>query len=209
MYRPKRTTSSLLGMIAVVAIALQACASYETLPPVAAKIEGTGPEYIIGPLDNLNIFVWRNPDVSITVPVRPDGRISTPLIEDLTATGKTPTQLARDIEGELSKFIQDPIVTVIVTGFNGPFERQVRVVGQATRPQAIPYRDNMTLLDVMVAVGGITEFAAGNRASIVRAVDNQQRQYRVRLSDLVKDGDVTANVQMLPGDILIIPESWF
>lgn len=209
MHRPTKTTSRLLGIIAVLGIALQGCAQYETLPPVAAKIEGTGPEYIIGPLDTLNIFVWRNPDVSISVPVRPDGRISTPLIEDLTATGKTPTQLARDIEGELSKFIQDPIVTVIVTGFNGPFERQVRVVGQATRPQAIPYRDNMTLLDVMVAVGGVTEFAAGNRASIVRAVDNQQRQYRVRLSDLVKDGDVSANVQMLPGDILIIPESWF
>lgn len=209
MYRPTKTTSCLLGITAVLAIALQACAQYDTLPPVAAKIEGPGPEYIIGPLDNLNIFVWRNPDVSITVPVRPDGRISTPLIEDLTATGKTPTQLARDIESELSKFIQDPIVTVIVTGFNGPFERQVRVVGQATRPQAIPYRDNMTLLDVMVAVGGVTEFAAGNRASIVRAIDNQQKQYRVRLSDLIKDGDVSANVQMLPGDILIIPESWF
>lgn len=209
MYRPTKTKSCLLGITAVLAIALQACAQYDTLPPVAAKIEGPGPEYIIGPLDNLNIFVWRNPDVSITVPVRPDGRISTPLIEDLTATGKTPTQLARDIESELSKFIQDPIVTVIVTGFNGPFERQVRVVGQATRPQAIPYRDNMTLLDVMVAVGGVTEFAAGNRASIVRAIDNQQKQYRVRLSDLIKDGDVSANVQMLPGDILIIPESWF
>jgi polysaccharide export outer membrane protein len=141
--------------------------------------------------------------------VRPDGRISTPLIEDLPAAGKTPTQLARDLEAELAKFIQDPIVTVIVTGFNGPFAHQVRVVGQATRPQAIPYRDNMTLLDLMVAVGGITEFAAGNRASIVRTVNNEQKQYRVRVSDLVKDGDVSANVAILPGDILIIPETWF
>lgn len=205
----KKISSAALACVAFAMFAVSGCASYEDLPPATPKVEGPGPEYIIGPLDNLNIFVWRNPDVSISVPVRPDGRISTPLIEDLAAAGKTPTQLARDVEGELAKFIQDPIVTVIVTGFNGPFARQVRVVGQATRPQAIPYRDNMTLLDVMVAVGGITEFAAGNRASIVRTVNTEQKQYRVRVSDLVKDGDVTANVQMLPGDILIIPESWF
>jgi polysaccharide export outer membrane protein len=205
----KKISSAALACVAFAMFAVSGCVSYEDLPPATPKVEGPGPEYIIGPLDNLNIFVWRNPDVSISVPVRPDGRISTPLIEDLAAAGKTPTQLARDVEGELAKFIQDPIVTVIVTGFNGPFARQVRVVGQATRPQAIPYRDNMTLLDVMVAVGGITEFAAGNRASIVRTVNTEQKQYRVRVSDLVKDGDVTANVQMLPGDILIIPESWF
>lgn len=205
----KKISSAALACVAFAMFAVAGCTSYEALPPATPKVEGPGPEYIVGPLDNLNIFVWRNPDVSISVPVRPDGRISTPLIEDLAAAGKTPTQLARDVEAELAKFIQDPIVTVIVTGFNGPFARQVRVVGQATRPQAIPYRDNMTLLDVMVAVGGITEFAAGNRASIVRTVDTEQKQYRVRVSDLVKDGDVTANVQMLPGDILIIPESWF
>lgn len=205
----KKISSAALACVAFAMFAVAGCTSYEALPPATPKVEGPGPEYIIGPLDNLNIFVWRNPDVSISVPVRPDGRISTPLIEDLTAAGKTPTQLARDVEGELAKFIQDPIVTVIVTGFTGPFARQVRVVGQATRPQAIPYRDNMTLLDVMVAVGGITEFAAGNRASIVRTVNTEQKQYRVRVSDLVKDGDVSANVQMLPGDILIIPESWF
>jgi polysaccharide export outer membrane protein len=205
----KKISSAALACVAFAMFAVAGCTSYEALPPATPKVEGPGPEYIIGPLDNLNIFVWRNPDVSISVPVRPDGRISTPLIEDLVAAGKTPTQLARDVEGELAKFIQDPIVTVMVTGFNGPFARQVRVVGQATRPQAIPYRDNMTLLDVMVAVGGITEFAAGNRASIVRTENTDQKQYRVRVSDLIKDGDVTANVQMLPGDILIIPESWF
>ena len=188
---------------------LAACSGQPTLPPAKAVGYDPSPDYFIGPLDTLNIFVWRNPELSETLPVRPDGRISIPLIEDLPAAGKTPTQLARDIEGELAKFIQDPIVTVIVTGFNGPFARQVRVVGQATRPQAIPYRDNMTLLDVMVAVGGITEFAAGNRASIVRTIDNEQKQYRVRVSDLVKDGDVSANVAILPGDILIIPETWF
>jgi polysaccharide export outer membrane protein len=193
----------------VSALLMIGCAGYEALPPATTAFEGPGPEYVIGPLDNLNIFVWRNPDVSISVPVRPDGRISTPLIEDLPAAGKTPTQLARDVEKELAKFIQDPIVTVIVTGFVGPFARQVRVVGQASRPQAIPYRDNMTLLDVMVAVGGLTDFAAGNRATIVRQVANEQKQYRVRLADLIKDGDVSANVQVLPGDVLIIPESWF
>jgi polysaccharide biosynthesis/export protein len=209
MMRGKKRLRSTFASLAFATLALVGCSSFEALPPATPTIEGPGPEYVIGPLDNLNIFVWRNPDVSINIPVRPDGRISTPLIEDLPAAGKTPTQLARDIEGELSKFIQDPIVTVIVTGFNGPFARQVRVVGQATRPQAIPYSDNMTLLDVMVAVGGITEFAAGNRASIVRTINSEQKQYRVRLSDLVKDGDVSANVQMLPGDILIIPESWF
>jgi len=209
MMRGSKGLRSTLASFALAALTLVGCTSFEGLPAATPTIEGPGPEYVIGPLDNLNIFVWRNPDVSISIPVRPDGRISTPLIEDLPAAGKTPTQLARDIEGELSKFIQDPIVTVIVMGFNGPFARQVRVVGQATRPQAIPYSDNMTLLDVMVAVGGITEFAAGNRASIVRTINNEQKQYRVRLSDLVKDGDVSANVQMLPGDILIIPESWF
>lgn len=196
--------------IAVCAMLLTvACSSYESLPPAQPTPEGLGPEYIVGPLDSLNIFVWRNPEVSSTVPVRPDGRISTPLIEDMPAAGKTPTQLSRDLEKELAKFIQDPIVTVIVTSFSGPFAQQVRVVGEASRPQAIPYRDNMTLLDVMIAVGGITEFAAGNRASLVRVVDGQQRQYRVRLDDLVKQGDVSANVRVLPGDVLIVPESFF
>jgi len=143
------------------------------------------------------------------VPVRPDGRISIPLIEDLQAAGKTPTQLGRDIETQLKKYIQDPIATVIVTTFNGPYSRQVRVVGEAAHPQAIPYRDNMTLLDVMIAVGGLTQFAAGNRATIVRTAQNKETPFRVRVADLIKSGDVSANVQMLPGDVLIIPQSWF
>jgi len=195
--------------VLLVLLGLAACSSEPELPPASAATEGPGPQYIIGPLDSLNIFVWRNPEVSETVPVRPDGRISVPLIEDLPAAGKTPTQLARDIEGQLKKYIQDPIVTVIVTQFNGPFSRQVRVIGEASHPSAIPYRDNMTLLDVMIAVGGVTQFAAGNRATIVRAVDNKQAEYRVRVDDLVKYGDVSANVQMLPGDVLIIPQAWF
>jgi polysaccharide biosynthesis/export protein len=188
---------------------LAGCSSYDKLPPASLATEEPGPEYVIGPLDNLTIFVWRNQDVSLTIPVRPDGRISTPLIEDLPATGRTPTQLARDIERRLSRFIKDPVVTVMVNNFNGPFSRQIRVVGEAARPQAIAYRDNMTLLDVMVAVGGITEFASGNRASIVRMVGTQQKQFNVRIASLIKDGDVSANVRMMPGDVIIIPESWF
>lgn len=144
----------------------------------------------------------------MTVPVRPDGKITTPLVEDLPASGKTPTQLARDVEKALSKYIQEPVVTVIVNGFVGPYSEQIRVIGQATKPQALPYRENMTLLDVLIMVGGITEFADGNKASILRIAGGNQ-QFNVRLNDLVKDGDISANVRMRPGDVLIIPESWF
>ncbi len=167
------------------------------------------PDYIIGPGDNLNIFVWQQPDLSVTVPVRPDGRITTPLAEDVVAAGKTPSQLARDMEQELSAFVRDPVVTVIVSGIVGPYSQQVRVIGQAANPQAIPYRENMTALDVMIAVGGLTDFAAGNRASIVRVMDGETRQFNVRLNDLIKRGDIGANVHMFPGDILVIPETWF
>lgn len=192
-----------------VAFALLAGCGQATLPPATAVTYDPRPDYFIGPLDTLSIFVWRNPDLSQTVPVRPDGRISLPLIEDLPAAGKTPTQLARDIEAKLKRYVQDPIATVIVTSFNGPYARQVRVVGEAAHPQAIPYRDNMTLLDVMIAVGGLTQFASGNRGTIVRTVDGKETPFRVRIADLIKEGDVTANVQMLPGDVLIIPQSWF
>jgi polysaccharide export outer membrane protein len=164
--------------------------------------------YIIGPLDSVNIIVWRNPEISMSVPVRPDGKITTPLVEDLPAMGKNPTTLARDIEKSLSKYIRDPIVTVIVTAFNGPYSEQIRVVGEATTPQALPYRQNMTLLDVMIVVGGITEFADGNKAVLLRTSDNN-KLYTVRLKDLLKRGDITANVDVKPGDVLVIPESWF
>jgi len=176
-----------------------------------APNEGPGPNYIIGPLDGLQIFVWRNPELSTTVTVRPDGRISVPLIEDLAATGNTPTQLARSIEEQLKVYIQNPIVTVIVSGFQGPFAQQVRVVGEAAEPQSIPYRANMTLLDVMIAVGGITEFASGNRARLVRfdGGSGSQNEYRVRIDSLLKDGDISANVRIEPGDVIIIPESFF
>ncbi|MCB1778234.1 MAG: polysaccharide export protein, partial [Candidatus Competibacteraceae bacterium] len=165
--------------------------------------------YRIGPGDEVQIFVWRNPEVSQSITVRPDGKISTPLVEDLQASGKTPTQLARDLERALETYIRQPIVTVIVAGGIGPYSEQIRVVGQATKPQAIAYKRKMTLLDVMIAVGGLTEFADGNNAKVVRIVDGEQKEYMARVDDLLNDGDINANVDMLPGDILIIPESWF
>jgi polysaccharide export outer membrane protein len=167
------------------------------------------PDYLIGPGDTMQVFVWRNPELSITLPVRPDGRISIPLVEDLEAANKTPTNLARDVEKALKVFIQDPVVTIIVVGFNGPFSQQVRVVGEAARPQAIPYREQMSVLDVMIAVGGLTEFAAGNRAVLVRNAGGKEQQLRLHLDSLLKDGDMSANVGMLPGDVIIVPQSWF
>lgn len=189
---------------------LVACTGNEDLPSAKlGEASDTAPIYRIGPGDTLQVFVWRNPELTITLPVRPDGRITTPLIEDLDATDKTPTELAREIEEKLSVFIQDPLVSVIVTSFVGPLTQQVRVVGEAAVPQAIPYRANMTVLDVMIAVGGLTEFAAGNDAKIVRLVGGEQKVYRARLNDLLKDGDISANVAVLPGDVVIIPESIF
>lgn len=161
--------------------------------------------YIIGPGDNVNIVVWRNPELSMSVPVRPDGKITTPLVEDLPAMGKDPSTLARDIEKALAKYIRDPVVTVVVTGFVGPYSEQIRVIGEAAKPQVLAYKQKMTLLDVMIAVGGMTDFADGNHATILRA----NHQYSVRLKDLIKRGDVSANVEMKPGDVLIIPQSWF
>jgi polysaccharide export outer membrane protein len=166
-------------------------------------------EYLIGPGDNLNILVWRNPELSMVIPVRPDGKITTPLVEDLQASGKTPTALAREIEGRIAKFIQSPVVTVVVTGFVGPYSEQIRVIGEAAKPQSLPYRENMTLLDVMIAVGGITDFAAGNKATILRTVGGKKEQFAVRLHALLKNGDVAANVPMRAGDVLIIPQSFF
>ena len=195
--------------LALVAIGVSGCASFgNSLPPAPTSAAVPDYKYVIGPGDSLNIVVWRNPELSATVPVRPDGKFTSPLIEDMVAIGKNPTDLAREIETKLKKYIQDPVVTVIVQGFSGPTSEQIRVVGQAAKPQALPYRQKMTLLDVMISVGGITEFAAGNRAVLVRAAEGN-KQYGVRLRDLLKGGDVSANVEMLPGDVIIIPESWF
>jgi len=190
-------------------LVLSACTkSYPPLeggPPPAL----VSPNYIIGAGDNVDIFVWRNDELSASVTVRPDGKITTPLIEDVPASGKTPTQLARDMEKELEVYVKNPVVTVMVNGFVGPYSEQVRVVGQATNPQALPYRDQMSLLDLMIAVGGMTDFADGNRSKVVRVVDGNWQEFGVRIDDLVNGADISANVYMLPGDILIIPESWF
>lgn len=193
------------------ALLVTACASQgaKTSSENLLTSNAPAPEYIIGPGDTLQIFVWRNKDLSTVIPVRPDGRISIPLVEDIQAAGKTPTELARVIENKLKVFVQNPVVTVSVLNFVGAYSQQVRVIGEAAHPQAIPYRDNMTLLDVMIQVGGLTQFAAGNRAEVVRTVDGKQKVIPVDVASLVKDGDLSANIRMEPGDVLVIPESWF
>lgn len=196
------------ALILVGALVLSACGLLPggNLPLAPANASTQDYSYIIGPGDNLNIIVWRNPELSMSVPVRPDGKFSTPLIDELVAQGKNPVEIARDIEKLLGKYVRDPVVTVIVTGFVGPYDQQIRVVGEAAKPQVLAYKQKMTALDVMIAVGGLTDFAAGNDATILR---DGNKQYTVRLKDLVKRGDISANVEMKPGDILIIPQSFF
>lgn len=204
--------SGLVGrllMISLAGLVFAGCSSAPMHPPAPTVAASPDYRYIIGPGDTVNIIVWRNPELSMSVPVRPDGRLAAPLIEDLMAMGKDSTALAREIEQHLGKFVRDPIVTVIVTGFVGPYSEQIRVVGEAAKPQALPYKQNMTMLDVMIAVGGLTDFAAGNKASILRTSEGGSKQYGVRLDDLIKRGDVSANVDVKPGDVLIIPQSWF
>jgi polysaccharide biosynthesis/export protein len=198
-------------MVAVVgALALLAgCAGTPAAhPPAPVSAAAADYSYIVGAGDNLNIIVWRNPELSMSVPVRPDGKISAPLVDEMVVQGKTSVQIAREVETTLGKYVRDPIVTVVVTGFVGPYSEQIRVVGEAAKPQFLPYKQKMTVLDVMIAVGGLTDFADGNAATILRSSD-QGKQYTVRLKDLIKRGDVSANVEMLPGDILIIPQSFF
>jgi polysaccharide export outer membrane protein len=191
------------------------CSSPQTIPAQTGNTsevkskDTLSPLYVIGPGDSLNVFVWGDNELSTDVVVRPDGLITTPLVEDLQASGKTPTELARNLEARLSRFVKNPKVTVSVTDFVGRYTEQVRVVGQASRPQSLPYRDGMTLLDVIISVGGLTEYAAGNKATIVRKVAGKTHQFRVRLDDLIRDGDISANTRMMPGDVLIIPETWF
>jgi len=209
---------SLMAIVSVLACApLAACGGPTAGPPVGKIAAATdaaaakNDEYVIGAGDSLSVFVYHNPDLSEPgVAVRPDGRISTPLINDIIAAGKTPTQLAHELQDRLKKYIQDPIVTVIVRSFVGPSDRQVKVIGEATDPEAIPYRDGMTLLDVMIATKGLTKYAAGNRAVIIRRdAGGKQQTIHVHLGDLLKDGDINQNVAMQPGDTLIIPQSWF
>lgn len=205
MTQPKNTVRIFAAMM--VATMMAACAS-SNYPPAPTTAASPDYRYLIGPLDTVNVVVWRNPELSGLVSVRPDGRISTPLVEDIQALGRNPVELARDLEKALAKYIRDPQVTVMVTGFAGSSSEQIRIVGEAAKPQAIPYRQDMTVLDVMILVGGLTDFADGNRAVLVRGAE-KGKQYSVRLADLVRRGDISANVDVRPGDVLIIPQSWF
>ncbi|MET1754806.1 XrtA/PEP-CTERM system exopolysaccharide export protein [Novosphingobium sp. RD2P27] len=212
---PNLRLARLLAGSAIGSLALTGCAGSPgpQLPPASfvAMQEGPGEEYIIGPLDELTIFVWRNPELGAKVQVRPDGRITTPLITDMPAVGKTPTMLAEDIRLQLSQYIQEPLVSVIIDKFAGTFSQQVRIVGATEKPASIPYRANMTLLDAMIAVGGLSEYAAGNKARLIRFDKSigKQREYALRLGDLLKNGESKANVMLSPGDVIIIPESMF
>jgi polysaccharide export outer membrane protein len=204
-----------LWFLALALIAPLAACHYPTLPPSAQLTKNPKPpgpdDYIIGPGDTLSIFVYQAADLSVTaLPVRPDGRISVPLVPDMMAAGKTPTQLGEDIAEKLRKYVKDPTVTVMMHSFVGPFDRQVRVIGEAADPMAIPYRDHLTVLDVMIEAKGLTKYAAGNRSVIVRRLpDGKQEAIHVKLDRLLKDGDIAQNVEMQPGDTLIIPQSWF
>lgn len=202
----------LVGFI-LLATLLTGCSSHNTLPSATLHPSNTADinsyKYLIGSGDVLNIFVWRHPDISGSFTVRPDGMITTSLVEDIKVSGKTPTQLARSVEEILSAYIRDPMVTVTVENFVGPFSEQIRVIGEAAQPRAINYTQHMTLLDVMIQVGGLTEFADGNDAVLIRIENGKQNEYQVSINQLLKDGDINANVDMLPGDIIIIPEAWF
>jgi len=210
----KKFTNTLKVLVTLLlAQIISACSANYTLPTATLHSSNTANidsyKYLIGAGDVLNIFVWRNPEVSGSFVVRPDGMITTSLVEDINVAGKTPTELARSIEEILATYLRDPIVTVTVNSFVGPFSEQIRVIGEAAEPQAINYTQHMTLLDVMIRVGGLTEFADGNDAVLIRMENGKQKQYEIMIDELLKDGEISANVDMLPGDIIIVPEAWF
>lgn len=209
MQKGKFASRTAFGLVILALVALAGCVPVGTpaAPVSATPVEPAA--YLIGPGDTLQVSVWHNPELSTTIPVRPDGRISTPLVDDETAAGKTPQQLGNDIQERLKKFVTDPVVTVIVTNFVGAYNEQIRIVGEAVTPKSIPYQAHMTALDAMIAAGGLTQYAAGNRAKIVRHVDGKELDLNVRLSDLLKNGDLSANTDLRPGDIIIIPQSYF
>jgi len=196
-------------LVFLAAVSLWGC--NPTYPPLQTTTGGPEPTplYVIGPGDSLTIDVWRNPEVSVSTAVRSDGTITTPLVEDLPATGKTTTELARELEEILADYIRDPIVTVIAGGGIGPFSNQIRVLGEANAPQALSYVEDMTLLDLMIQVGGVSEFADANRARLVRRINGEQQTFTIRIDDLISKADMSANVDLYPGDIIIIPESFF
>ena len=209
----EKVNTRLLLVAAALGTLLTGCSGTSSLPQATTRPSLTTDvndyKYLIGPGDNVSIFVWRNPEISGNFVVRPDGKVTTALVEDLYVSGRTPTMLAREIEEQLSTYINNPRVTVSVGGFSGPLSEQVRVIGEATNPRAINYTEHMTLLDLMIAVGGLTEFADGNDAKLIRVVDGRQNTYEIAIDDLIRDGDISKNVDMLPGDIVIIPEAWF
>jgi polysaccharide export outer membrane protein len=199
-----------ISAAACLALALTTSVSSAAAQPASgAAATSDTQDYRIAPGDGLQVFVWRNPDLTVTVAVRPDGKISIPLVEDITAVGKTPTELARQIEARLTKYVTTPVVTVMVTAFAGSYDQEVRIVGEAVTPKAIPYKNHMTALDAMIEVGGLTHFAAGNSATLVRSSNGTETVSRLSLGDLLKNGDVKANVPLMPGDVIIIPQSYF
>lgn len=204
-----RLAAAALGVAAIAACSSIGGEKLAAAPSSASDAATTAPDYLIGPLDRLEIFVWRANELSTNVTVRPDGRISTPLVEDMVAAGKTPSTLASDLEAALREYVKSPEVTVIVSDFSSTFDQQVRVLGEAQQPTALPYQTGMTTLDVMVAVGGLTEFAAGNRAVLIRGQGEDRQSYRLKLDDLLRKGNIAANVPVLPGDVILIPESVF
>ena len=210
-HAPRASVRRATAWVAAAAMAagLSACAMNHSYPPAPASTDVTGePEaYKIGPLDVLSIVVWRNPDLSSSVTVRPDGKISTPLGGEIQAAGSSPAELSKELEQALSKYVRDAKVSVMVSNFQGVYSQQIRIVGEAAKTQSVPYRQDMTVLDVMIQVGGITDFADGNGAVLVRGAEG--KQYGLRLADLLKRGDISANAKMRPGDIIIIPQSWF
>ena len=199
-----------LGVVLFLLACLAGCASspYPPVPDSQRNVD-VDYDYILGPGDTVSIFVWGNEELGASGVVRPDGKLTTRLVEDLQASGKTSSQLARDIEEAYSEYVRQPVVSVIVSGFRGVPEQSIRVLGEAVKAKSINYRKHMTLLDLMISVGGLTTYADGNKSVLVRVVDGKQMTYNVRLDDLVKDGDITANLSMMPGDVLIIAESWF
>lgn len=202
----------LSGFFALFLLLVPAAAQAQSTPPSQPAMT-TAPQnsnYKIGPGDQLQIFVWKNPDLSVTVPVRPDGKISTPLVADMQAQGKTPTELAADLKMALSKYVQDPMVTVLVKSVASPTgSASIRVIGAAATPKSVPYRAGMTVLDVMIDVGGLSTYADGNDAKLIRNVDGTSQTFHLHLADLVKSGDIKANMKVQPGDIIEIPERWF
>lgn len=196
------------GVLALPAMGQEATKSTGSAGPSQPAESTVGADYVIGPGDTVQVFVWRNPELTATVPVRPDGKITTPLVQDMVAVGKTPSQLSRDIEGVLAEYIRSPQVNVIVTNPVSTFS-QVKVIGQVTNPQSLPYREGMRVLDAVLAAGGLAQFASGNRAKIVRKVNGKEVEMRVRLDDLINRGDLKHNLELKPGDVLVVPQSLF